>query len=116
MAENKQLTFDDLLAREARDGGLEKAAEKRRELLDLAREIALDVVRREGVVSADEVQAELIRRGHTPAELGNAAGSIFAEDHWEFTGRWRESQRVSNHARSIRVWRLKDVDDVEDML
>jgi hypothetical protein len=28
-------------------------------------------------------------------------------DKWEFTNQWRPSTRKSNHARHIRVWRLK---------
>lgn len=106
--EQRQLTFDDLKGRKARDRGMESAAEKRRFLLDLARRIAVAFAYNNGEVTADDVQRELIRRGFNPRDIGNAAGSIFKTKEWEFTGRWLESARVSNHARAIRVWRLKN--------
>jgi hypothetical protein len=52
------------------------------------------------------VFAEMEENGLRPDLLGNAWGSIFRGKEWECIG-WRKSTRVSNHARAIRIWRLK---------
>jgi hypothetical protein len=52
------------------------------------------------------VHEEMDRQNLGPENLGNAAGSIFRRGFY-FTGEFRNSERVSNHRRTIRVWRLK---------
>ncbi len=72
--------------------------------MDYAREIAREVVREKGAVTADDVQERLIHRGFP--QMGNAAGSLFRGKAWECIG-WAKSPRRSNHAHQNRVWRLK---------
>ncbi|MGA7312643.1 MAG: hypothetical protein WBX22_01610 [Silvibacterium sp.] len=78
----------------------------RADLLDLARVYARNIARRLGEVTSDDVFAAMLRDGLDPSGLGPAAGAIFRHD-FIFTGEWRKSARVSNHARVNRVWRLK---------
>lgn len=85
--------------------GMKNAADANHEVLMLAREIALHLAKQTGGrCHADMVQSVLIANG---LELGNAAGSLFKTQDWEWTGDFVKSDRVSNHARIIRVWRLK---------
>lgn len=101
--------FDALESQKAKDEGMAKAARKRTVTLSLARNIAALIAsgRPDRTCTADDVMQGLIDVGIQPEELGPAAGSIFRGKAWEFTGRWINSARVSNHAASIRVWRLK---------
>lgn len=103
-----QLTFDFSAARERRERGIAEAEVSRAEVLELARRIAVRLAesREDRTVTADDVQRELIAQGYGPAALGNAAGSIFRGRRWVFTGRWRASERVSNHGHQNRIWQL----------
>ena len=38
-----------------------------------------------------------------PELMGNAAGSLFRGNEFQFTGQWKRSERISNHARVIRM-------------
>jgi hypothetical protein len=79
---------------------------KRAEGLALAREIAFNLARQYGEVSADMV-GTVLKRDHDIDSLGPAAGSIFKGDEWEFTGERKKSVRVTNHSRELKIWRLK---------
>lgn len=57
----------------------------------------------EKTCTADDVQKVLQARG---IDLGPAAGAIFREKCWQWTGRFVQSERISNHTRLLRVWRL----------
>ena len=94
---------------EEKENGMQAAAEARSWILSKAREIAVAIAsgRESRCCSADDVMKELIKLGHHPSDLGPAAGSIFRGKSWEFTEEWEESERVSNHARVNRIWRLK---------
>lgn len=87
--------------------GRQLAAEANWDCLTLARRIATRIAITEGDCDIDRVQETLAGYGFRSADLGNAAGSVFRGEEWIFTGQWRESRRVGNHARSIRVWRLQ---------
>jgi hypothetical protein len=102
----KQFTLFDLPEGERRkELGMAHSRFTHEEVLLLARAIAKLHAFRHGTVTADDVQKELIKRGLPP--LGNAAGSLFRGDQWEFTGQWVKSHRVTNHARQNRTWRLR---------
>ena len=88
-----------------KEQGMRQAANNDPTTLEYAREIAKMVARINGTVTADDVQLRLDEYGCGP--LGNAAGSLFRGPDWEFTGDWRTSDRISNHARMNRVWRLR---------
>ena len=94
---------------QSRDEGMDRAAQARSTLLALARFYARRIAtnRHDRCCDADQVQAEMQRQGYSSAQLGNAAGSIFRGKHWQDTGRRMRSERAGNHAREIRIWRLR---------
>lgn len=91
---------------EARDAGMQLAAASKTDLLDRVRYHLMQVAqgRHDRCVTIDDCASLLEAEGEG---LGNAAGSVFKHEAWEATGRFVQSQRVSNHGRNIRVWRLK---------
>lgn len=107
--------FEDWASREVFDGdqsksakvnGMELAAENRSSDLAKARDIAVELCRKNGTTDADEVGRVLYER-HEIKSLGPAAGSLFKDSRFEFTGERRRSTRKKNHARELKVWRLK---------
>ena len=94
-------TFDAEAGRIERDAGMQLAADARAELLEQAREVARQVAREKGTVTCDDVRREF------DPPLGNAWGSLFKTDEWEFAGEWRRSEIVSNHRRAMCDWRLR---------
>lgn len=89
-----------------KEKGMALAADNRAGHLSIARSIAVRLAAQSPsrTVCADDVQRELIELG---IDLGPAAGSIFRGREWAWDGQWKKSARVSNHARMLRVWRLK---------
>jgi D-serine deaminase-like pyridoxal phosphate-dependent protein len=109
MVTDEYSLFDVMAGEEARDVGKEQAALVRQQMLAEARSIAISIAssRRSRLVTIDDVQRELLRRGnYTTEDLGNAAGSVFRGSAWKFTGRWYKSMRITNHARHVRIWQL----------
>ena len=74
-------------------------------LLDRARDFAVEIAACKGTDTADDVSEWLELNGYP--DLGPAAGSLIRGPDWEFTGRFVQSTRKTNHARLLRVWRLK---------
>ena len=103
-----QLSFDLDGGEERKKSGMGHAADVRARVLGVAVDFAYRIARERGEVTADDVYRVLIARGIDPMELGNAAGSIFRGPGFEFTGRWKKSVRISNHARQNRIWRLAE--------
>lgn len=93
----------------ARDEGMAQAAACRNPLVDKVRRHLrhLAAERADRLVTADDAYKFLEAIGESESALGAAAGSIFRSPEWEATGCWTPSTRVSNHARPVRVWRLK---------
>jgi hypothetical protein len=112
---HEQRTFDFAQGERGRRLGLKVSAEKRAEVLAIARRIAVQVARgrADRTATADDVQRELLKMGWCSEDLGNAAGSIFLGWQWEQTGEWAKSERVSNHRHANRKWRLKERETVE---
>lgn len=104
------LIFDLEEGERLRDAGIAQAADTigRKFLLELAQDIATLYAQNYGTVTYDHVYAEMVAKGYNPDLLGNAAGNVFRGKEWEFSGEWKQSTRVSNHARAIRVWRLRE--------
>jgi len=106
-----QISFDAKQSEENKEIGIERAANAKanRELLAKAKQIAVDVARREDrEITADDVVAEMVRQGYGLRCLGNSAGALFRDKNvWEWTGEFRKSSRVHAHANPLRVWRLK---------
>jgi hypothetical protein len=104
-----QDTFNFSEGKAARDAGLDRAGNPfyRRELLDKARDAARILGGAgERDVTYDDVYLYLLTHGRDPSLLGPAAGKVFLNKDWVSVG-WKQSERVSNHARAMRVWRLK---------
>lgn len=97
--------FDREASEAAKDAGMQVAAEHRGSELELARAIAVELCRRDGETDADQV-GQLMFERHGIKSLGPAAGSIFKSGFY-FTGRRRKSTRKKNHAREIKIWKLK---------
>ena len=91
------------------EAGMHIAVTRRHPLVDAIRLRVQVLARcREGrTATADDVDIALADLKRTHAELGNAAGAIFRDGNWRFTGQWQASTRDSNHARPVRVWQLK---------
>jgi hypothetical protein len=106
--EDQLLLFNATEGRRQKQEGMDLAAANRSDLLDYLRELAEQIARESlhGTCSIDDVFRRVIPQGFRPEMLGNAAGSLFKYDKWEMMGR-KNSKRISNHAREIKVWRLK---------
>ena len=91
------------------EAGMAFAVSKRSPLVDAIRlrVRVLAQCRDDRTATADDVDTALADLKRTHAELGNAAGAIFRDGNWLFTGQWQASTRDSNHARPVRVWQLK---------
>ena len=101
-----RVTFSDFVAETLKAEGQLRAELHHRAVLTLARNFAREHAEEKGWVTIDEVQEYLITQGLGPADLGNAAGSVFRYG-FEATGAWNQSRRVSRHHNWIQVWRLK---------
>ena len=107
--EQEGFNFDLAEGERLRDAGVQQAADMmgRRFQLEKAREVAAHHAHSHGEVTYDNVYLEMQVLGYRPELLGKAAAAVFSGPEWEPTGEWRRSGRVTNHARAIRVWRLR---------
>lgn len=100
----QQSLFDRKTSLALKDKGMQQAADARVDELAYARAVARDIARYgDSTCDADQVQQVLAKYD---IDLGNAAGSLFKTDEWVWTGQFRQSARVKNHGRLLRVWRL----------
>ena len=104
--------FDLGLGMHRRDGGREKAAhaQHRAEVFHRAQDIAVEVAEASLTRTAhiDDVYRQLQKEGWNIKLLGPAAGKVFVEGRlWAATGRRVPSQRITNNARMVMVWRLR---------
>jgi hypothetical protein len=92
-----------------RDAGISQAMQPRSELIHNLRTHLRMLARSRGdrSVTADDCTPYLESIGMSSKDLGNAAGGVFRDGNWAFTGNWVPSKRPSSNARMIRVWRLK---------
>jgi hypothetical protein len=88
-----------------KEHGIDAAAASKSVVLQQAREIAAELCRLYGETDADEVGKVMDER-HGVETMGPAAGAIFRQG-FEFTGRRKTSSRKKNHAREIKIWKLK---------
>lgn len=97
--------FDATAGEAAAKEGIARAEQNNNMVFDLAKQRAIELGRKQGAVTADDVQAALIADGLTEFDLGNAAGSVFRNRKlWRWEGKTVKSARVSRHASLIRVW------------
>jgi hypothetical protein len=88
-----------------KEQGMSLAEAVKHSLVLGAREIAVTIAERTGTVTADDVGREMEKSGL--GSLGPAAGSLFKDDRFAFTGNYVKSSKKSNHSRLLRVWKLK---------
>ena len=100
---NQQNLFDEHLSDKLKKDGMGLAADNAKTSLDLAREIAIDLGRERQYIDADDV-GKVLQAKHGIDTLGPAAGSLFRQKCWRFTGRWRKARRITSHSRMIRQW------------
>lgn len=106
--------FDYALSKEKKAVGqksvLENAGEEWREK---AREVALDVARRNPVFTADDIRVEAQARGIGEPRSPNAWGSLIShlgrEGCIRKTGNYRPSRIVKSHARMLAVWQTNNL-------
>ena len=67
-----------------------------------AREVARNIARGKGTVTADDVYFAMKGK-----EIGRLAGGLFKGKEWEWTGDVITSVRPQAHSYLLRVWRLK---------
>ena len=103
--------FDYVESERRKKIGMGKSASPshRKALLGIARDIAVNyAIRNYGFCTADDVARLMQEKGYNYSDLGNAAGSIFKGNDWNFTGQYVKSNKVSAHRRDIKVWELKE--------
>lgn len=96
-----------------RDKGVRKVADNNREWLLKVRSIAVEIAKRNGAVSSDDVRRYAMKNGIPEPHHPNAWGSLFRVSPEKGT-RWIPvgyvpSKKTTNHARRIVVWRLAPV-------
>lgn len=101
--------FDVAAGEKAKERGRRRAELCRQPLLTILREALRNkaLARRDRLATADDAYAALAEMGKPAESLGNSAGSLFRGNEWEGTALWVKSKRRSNHARMVRVWRLR---------
>jgi hypothetical protein len=100
---NKLPKFNQAASEKLKEQGMAIAAKNKSNLLDEARNIALQICPIGGRITADDVFSEMEKR-QLPVSLGAASGSLFKTARWRFTGDRKKSAKVSNHSREIKVW------------
>jgi len=95
-------TFDMEESKRLKEHGIRVAAEKRPELLRIARTIAKEIAVSQGTVTADDVAEEL--RDRALGDMGPAMAAVFRSRDFEWTGLRVMSKQVSNHGRELKVW------------
>ncbi len=100
--------FDIELGEALKVMGMERSANFKTDLLRLGRKFCESAAykRINLTATADDATKGFHSIGMPASALGNAAGSLFKERHWIFTGEYRKSKRISNHAHRIMVWKL----------
>jgi hypothetical protein len=84
--------------------GMGLAADAAEEPLKKARSIAFQIARS----GSRECDSDQVFKGLGEGfPTGPWAGSIFKGQDWEFTGKRIRSSRISNHAREIKIWKLR---------
>lgn len=94
-----------IAGQELKERGIERVAEKNEAVLEALRAKAREIATLQGSVTSDDVREYGDSMGFTLTHP-NAYGAIFRNGGFEAIG-WTESRIPSNHARPIRVWRVK---------
>lgn len=91
-----------LTGKQLRDQGIAKVTSNSSEWVHKAREVALMLAALNGETDSDEVQAICPR----PSDVHcNATGAVFKDKRFKFVG-FKQTDRASGHARTIKLWGL----------
>lgn len=101
--EQAAMEFLALTGDERKKRGKKRAAENHEKTLYAARLSARYLARNGDIITIEDIYR---KTGIDPKYLGNAAGSVFTGDDWEWCG-FRKAERPAAHSRMIRTWRLK---------
>ena len=105
-AQLQQLSIFDLQAGiRGRDDGIERVIGNNECFATTMRGIARIIARRRGIVTSDDLREIASQYGIQPNHE-NAWGGIFRGKEWVCAG-FIKSKLPSNHARTIRTWRLR---------
>ena len=91
--------------KQLRDRGIKKVSANNDAFLETCRTFARNHCKLFGSCTSDEVRRFVEYEGLKPTSP-NAYGAIFRNGEFEPIG-WKESEIESNHARPLRIWRLK---------
>ena len=91
--------------RRLRDEGKDLVESHNGEFMETIRKVARSIARQQGRVTVDELRGWAKQNGLAPKHQ-NAWGAVFRGAEWEEIGE-QPSSFVTNHARRVRVWRLK---------
>ena len=101
----KQRLKDLQEGKKAKERGLDRLEDSQGDFLTTIRAVARRIARQSGKVTSDDLR--IWAREHNLApQHQNAWGAVFRGSEWEQVG-WTKSTVTSNHARSIRVWKLR---------
>jgi len=98
--------FDGMEGFRRKRDGKEAVSLHNRAWLDWMRGEAWAIARERGTVTSDDLQRICDAHNRYPAHP-NAMGAVFHSEEWTQTG-WTTSRRPSAHARTIRVWKIKE--------
>lgn len=101
---NAQLRFDFREGQRRKEQGISRA---RHPLLEVARNLAVELLQTRESISADDLQFEMLRRGYRETELGNAMGAVFRDRRFQWTGEFVTSQRIRANGNLLRLWKLR---------
>ena len=97
------MIFDIIKGINKRDHALKCLESKHGAWVSWARAVAMEVSRRKGQVTADDIRRACDAAGYWPSNL-NAMGAVFKVKGWEGIG-YQKSEYVANKARILCVWR-----------
>ncbi len=98
--------FDARRGREERDDGVMLVEHSNAVFIKMLRSVARQLSEYYGTVDSDDLRNWAFGVGAKPAHP-NAWGAIFRGKEWIAVG-YKTSTLASNHARTIRVWRLRE--------
>jgi hypothetical protein len=87
--------------------GMAAARDAKADAVGYARELAYDIARSRADRTCHMALVNEALAAEGKPGLGNAAGSVFATNVWEFTGQRVKDTRAHAHSNEIKVWRLR---------
>lgn len=96
--------FDIITAVELGNRGVELAAENRASAVWDARQIAIEIGRRQRYLSMNDVNRKWVALGRRREELQNGSGAVFKSKDFRDSGRSEKAEHIQGHGRRLTVW------------